>query len=137
MALLLPIGGPEGTDHYRFVRRGGRELVPMDRIEQAVLLDSSDCTIRAWLPGTFRWGAFRIPLDGRARFPRTRRVSKMRFGVRYSGRNPKLGFGAVRHGSLPMARRIARDDASARDALQESWIIVLDSIEVNLPPVGG
>lgn len=29
---------------------------------------------------------------------------------------------------LPMARRIAGDDASARDALQESWIIVLEKL---------
>ena len=29
---------------------------------------------------------------------------------------------------LPVARRIARDDATARDALQESWIIVLEKL---------
>ena len=29
---------------------------------------------------------------------------------------------------LPVARRIAGDDASARDALQESWIIVLEKL---------
>ena len=29
---------------------------------------------------------------------------------------------------LPMARRIAGDDANARDALQESWIIVLEKL---------
>ena len=40
---------------------------------------------------------------------------------------------------LPVARRIAGDDATARDALQESWIIVLEKLwqHRGMPPACG
>lgn len=51
-----------------------------------------------------------------------------RFGVRCWDRDPEAWLRCCTARFLPVARRIAGDDASARDALQESWIIVLEKL---------